>query len=414
MTTPRVAIVDAYSSGALLAPAFSKQGHECVAVHSRREIPELFRSSFVPDDFVTVMDAERGAEATAAELAGLDVRHVLAGSEPGVELADELCEQLGLAANGIEHRAARRDKYLMGEAVRSRGLRTPAQFHSPELDELLGWARDRGRWPVVAKPLRSVASDAVAVCTTDAELGQAHGAIAGRTNVLGDVNESILVQEFVEGPEYVVDTVSYAGHHRVAAFWCYHRPPAGLGVGVFYDAIELLPYEGEHQQALFAYAVEVLEALGIRYGPAHTELIWANGEGPVLVETGARLSAGNNATISRLCGGPCALDLVVDACLDPEGFLAAAAPRLMGSAMNCFLIPPRGHRLRAQAPLDEIRGFASFHRLSIAQQNRGHPVIGVVTLVDPSARVVRDDLRRLRELERTTLYEPAAAAAVGS
>jgi hypothetical protein len=185
-------------------------------------------------------------------------------------------------------------------------------------------------------------------------------------------------------------------------------------VGVFYDAIELLPYEGERQQALFAYAAEVLEALGIRYGPAHTELIWASGEGPVLVETGARLSAGNNATISRLCGGPCALDLVVDACLDPEGFLAAPAPRLMGSAMNCFLIPPRGHRLRAQAPLDEIRGFASFHRLSIAQQDRGHPVIGVVTLVDPSARVVRDDLRRLRELERTTLYEPAAAAAVGS
>ena len=100
MATPRVAIVDAYSSGALLAPAFAKQGHECVAVHSRREIPELFRSSFVPDDFATVMDAEQGAEATAAELARLDVRHVLAGSEPGVELADELCEQLGLAANG--------------------------------------------------------------------------------------------------------------------------------------------------------------------------------------------------------------------------------------------------------------------------------------------------------------------------
>ncbi len=60
-----------------------------------------------------------------------------------------------------------------------------------------------------------------------------------------------------------------------------------------------------------------------------------------LVETGARLSAGNNAILSRLCGGPCALDLAVEACLEPERFLAATRPpRLTGTAMNCFLVPP--------------------------------------------------------------------------
>ena len=123
MPAARVAVVDAYSSGALLAPAFAKHGHECVAIHSRREVPELFHSSFTPDDFVAIVHADIGALATAAELARLDVRHVLAGSEPGVELADELCERMGLAANGAAQRAARRDKYLMGEAVRSRGLR---------------------------------------------------------------------------------------------------------------------------------------------------------------------------------------------------------------------------------------------------------------------------------------------------
>lgn len=414
MATARVAIVDAYSSGALLAPAFAKHGRECVAVHSSREIPDLFRSSFVPGDFVTVMDAESGTSATAAELARLGVRHVLAGSEPGVELADELSERLGLPANGSARRSARRDKYLMGEAVRSHGLRTPTQFHSPELDEVQAWARDQALWPVVAKPLRSVASDLVAVCNTDAELGRAHAAIAARTNVLGRRNESVLVQEFVDGPEYVVDTVSHAGHHRVAALWRYHRPAAGLAPGVFYDAIELLPYEGERQKSLLEYAGRVLDALEIRYGPAHTEMIWADGDGPVLVETGARLSAGNNATISGLCGGPCALDLTVEACLHPDAFRAAPQPRLTGAAMNCFLAPPAGARLREQAPLDEVRRLASFHRLSIARHPGRHPVAGVVTLVAADPLVVRDDLRRLRELERTTLYEPAAGAESGS
>ena len=51
MTPPRVAIVDPYSSGALLAPAFAERGHECIAVLSSREAPGIFASSFRPGEF---------------------------------------------------------------------------------------------------------------------------------------------------------------------------------------------------------------------------------------------------------------------------------------------------------------------------------------------------------------------------
>lgn len=407
MAAGRVAVVDPYSSGALLAPAFAERGWDSVAVKTSPEPPELFRSSFRADDFEAVVHAN-GPASTAAELANLDVRHVLAGSESGVELADELSERLGLPANGTATRSARRDKYLMAEAVRARGLRVPAQFHSPRLDDLLAWADEHSRWPVVAKPLRSVASDSVAVCGTPAELERAHDAIVGRTNVLGLVNESVLVQEHVDGPEYVVDTVSHAGRHRIAAFWRYHRAPPDAPPGAFYDAIELLPYEGERQDALLTFAVGVLDALEIRNGPAHTELIWADAGGAVFVETGARLSAGSNAVLSRLCGGPCALDLVVEACLDPAGFATAAPPsRLTGTAVNCFLVPPMGFQLREQPELAGIRRLTSFHRMSISEAPGLHPVVGVVTLVHSDPTIVHDDLRQVRELERTTLYEPS-------
>ena len=46
------------------------------------------------------MDAESGASATAAELVRLGVRHVLAGSEPGVELADECPSASGSRRTG--------------------------------------------------------------------------------------------------------------------------------------------------------------------------------------------------------------------------------------------------------------------------------------------------------------------------
>ena len=61
--------------------------------------------------------------------------------------------------------------------------------------------------------------------------------------------------------------------------------------------------------------------------------------------------------------------------------------------------------MRERPQLDEIRALASFHRLSIAQAPRRHPVGGVVTLIHPDSRVVHDDLARLRELQRTMLYQ---------
>lgn len=48
---------------------------------------------------------------------------VLPGAETGVELADQLSHHLGLRSNGIEKSLARRNKYIMGETVRSAGRR---------------------------------------------------------------------------------------------------------------------------------------------------------------------------------------------------------------------------------------------------------------------------------------------------
>lgn len=408
----RVAVVDPYSSGALLAPAFKARGRECVAVQTHREIPSIFRSSFVPDDFVTILEDPADPAEAAAALQRLGVGHVLAGSEPGVELADELAERLGLDGNGSALRRARRDKYLMIEAVRAGGLRVPDQFHSAELEELRGWVRDRGGRPVVVKPPRSVASDSVAVCRTDAELRRAYEVIAGRTNVLGLRNDTVVVQELLEGPEYVVDTVSHGGRHRVAAFWRYHRPRAGQGTpGVFYEAMELLPYRGERQEQLSAYVERALDALEIRFGPAHSEVIWPRNRGPTLVEVGARLSAGSNAVISGLCGGPSALDLTVEACLDPQRFHAGGHPdRLSSAAVTCFLVRPDGQRPRRRPPLAEIRSLRSFHRMSIAHGAPDRRVVGVVTLIHPLRRVVHEDVRTLRRFERERLYEPVPEA----
>ena len=177
-------------------------------------------------------------------------------------------------------------------------------------------------------------------------------------------NGAVLAQEFLAGDEYVVATVSYAGRHRIAAYWKYHKPTYSSPF-VCYDAMELLPYAGKVQERLFAYTQDVLDALGIRIGPAHCELMWVDSE-PVLVEVNARLS-GANPILSRICGASSALDMTVEAYLNPERFLArpAIVHTLEKSAALCFLMPMRSGRLKGVARLSEIEALPSFYDMSI-------------------------------------------------
>ena len=57
-----------------------------------------------------------------------------------------------------------------------------------------------------------------------AELGRAAQRILSRRNLCGLVNESVLVQELVDGTQYVVDTLSRDGRHSLSAVWRYGRP----------------------------------------------------------------------------------------------------------------------------------------------------------------------------------------------
>jgi biotin carboxylase len=407
MPIERAAIVDPYSSGAMLAPELAKMGCRCVAVQSAADVPPLFRSSFHPADFTEIIVHEGDCAATAAKLRELKVQALLPGSEMGVELADQLCDRLGLPSNGIGHSKARRDKFLMSEAVRAAGLRTPQQVCSGELPEILTWTRSHGRWPVIVKPVAACASDGVQSCAGEAEVQSAFQQIVGRRNMLGLVNEAALAQEFLSGSEYVVDTVSCEGRHRVTAFWKYHKPQNSSSF-VSYDAMELLAYDGDVQEKLRAYATAALDALEIRIGPAHCELMWVDDQ-PVLMEIGARLSAGNNATLSRTCGGVCALDLTIAAYLDPRGFAAGieSHPKLKLAAANFFLIPGKTGRLKSLPRVDEIRALRSFQRMSIGAKV-GEPlgrVAGAVTLVHPDRAVILEEIQALRELQDHGFYE---------
>ncbi|QGV80453.1 ATP-grasp domain-containing protein [Streptomyces ficellus] len=312
-------IVDGYSTGTFLPPAFARLGIDVVHVHSTAEPmstmlqPDLgaYREHFHCPD-------EEAFERTVEALAALGPVAVLAGQEPGVPLADALSERLGLASNGTALSAARRDKYEMIEALRRAGVRCADQYKSPDPQALADWAERAGSYPVVVKPLSSASTDHVYRCHDAAEVLAAARAVLGSTDIFDRPNTEALVQSFLEGTEYIVDTVGVDGERYVCGVWEYEKRllPGGKNV---YDLDVLLEPDAAPVPELIAYVDTVLEALGIRHGPAHAEVIMTP-EGPALVEIGARLNGNMNPGFHDLCLGANQADLTALAYARPWEF----------------------------------------------------------------------------------------------
>lgn len=298
-----VAVVDPYDAGVLLAPELRARGADVVLVRGALVKPG--------EEFLETVRHDGDLAGTSALLRELGVSYVVPGSEWGVQLADQLSEALGIPSNGTRLSAARRDKYRMIETVGVAGLRVPAQFSSATLEPLVQWIEVHGQWPAILKPLHAAGADGVRFCSDAAEAAAAFRELIGATNVMAQVNERVLAQEFVDGDEYVVDTVSWNGVHRVAGFWRYGKPkPSYATVGLFHTK-ELLPPDGPLQRQLFDYVRGVLDALEIRFGPAHCE-VKVGRDGPVLIELGARLHGGPKAhQMCRAATGTSQLDQTV-------------------------------------------------------------------------------------------------------
>ena len=406
MSAPCIGIVDPFSAGSTLAEELRASSVRCIAILSSPSFPEPLVRSFRPELYEAVIEHTGDVRATAARVRKHGPAHVVVGFESGVELADRIAEDLGLPGNGSALSPVRCSKFRMAEAVRAQGLATPTQFAATDTDELVNAVRSGLEWPVIVKPDASIASDEVVLCRSTDQVRRAAERILGHDNAFGRPNACVLAQEYLQGTEYVVDSVSLGGRHKATAFWQYNRPDDGSDF-VCYDAMELLPFEGERNEALRGAAFRALDALGVGFGPAHCELMWAGGR-PVFIELGARLTAGINATLGRVCGSTSQLDEMTRVLLDPDRFLAGLdeTPCLSKRAINVFLMPRREGTLVEVRGVDRLEQLPTLHKLSFGAKP-GEPlprVAGLVTLVSADRAAIARDVREIRELERDVLY----------
>ncbi|CAM9351967.1 unnamed protein product, partial [Heterosigma akashiwo] len=420
---PVVIVVDPISSGRVLASKLIGRGYQTVAVWTSASQKVEGIGECNVEFSANIYEIEDDFDATLAQVRNLpyEVISSMVGCESGVELNDRLSEALGLKTNGTDISEARRDKWAMQERVKECGLRGIKQTVARSYDEARAFVLEEGLTKWIMKPRRDAGSNGVFKCESLEEARMAFENITGRTTIFGEENNDVLIQEYLEGVEYIVDTVSCDGQHKVVALWEDDKRLVHGSPFVYYDSHLFETEDGEKERAFAEYAFAVADALGVRYGPCHFEIIWLAAEqAPCLVEVGTRAhgAGGNFPDICDPVVGYNQLDAQIDCYLDAAAFarLPRLPGRLKGLGVEWFFVCHEEGVLEAVdlAPLKKLRSVlgVDLHRRPGERVRRTVDLVtspGVVRLAHADAALVRREAGALRAMERALFTVRAAA-----
>jgi biotin carboxylase len=260
---------------------------------------------------------------------------------------------LGLPALSPEAAALATDKGKMREAFLAAGAPSPRFRRVRTLAEATAAFAAVGA-PAIMKPVSSSGSRGVTKLTTAADLA---AAFAHATGV--DGNAEVVVEEFVEGPEVSVETISHRGRHTVVTIT--DKRTTGDPHWVEMGHVEPSRLPGDVQEDIRNATVRGLAALGIDEAAGHVE-VKAGPRGARLVEIGARL--GGDFITTELTVRSTGVDMteaVIRIALGEEPDLRHT--RSIGAAVR-FLAPPPGRVTRVSGA-EEARAMPGVVRLEV-------------------------------------------------
>lgn len=410
------------------------RGHDLVRVYSNELSPEFkARVPHVARNLQWLATIDAGAEGLSVAETAAAVRQacgdreilaVFTGAEPGVTLADQLSEEMGMLTNGTAIR--RRDKCVQIQCCKAAKLRTPREAYGLDWSEVQSFAAKEQK-PLIVKPVESCGSDGVKICHSLEEVEQHFNRLAGGHRQVGVAEQGILVQEYLVGQEYVVDVVSRDGMHKVVMCWVYDKRPVNDAPFVYFEIRPMSP-DSDIAKSLIDYTCKVLDAIGIKHGPTHNEIIMT-AEGPCLVEVNCRLhgwegswhNVGKIVTGGSLdlatrdvTGGYSQVDASVDSFLDAEKFnrLPMRFPwypsGFQGKSTLVQLVNMKEGIVKATPGLDCIKQLPSFVQLfskveigkKAAKTIDLITCLGQVVMIHPDPAVFDADYEFIRQMER--------------
>lgn len=316
-----VIIVDMVSTGSYYPERIKKLGVEKVYVlQSMKEYPNSLQMS--PNEYVD--EIFTSTEECIQAIKEDNVLAVIPGSELGVILAEELANKLRLEnSNNIKTSAVRRDKLLMQKKLKESGLRYIkfCLIDSPDsIDKVKEFLEINNSEYFIIKPVDSAGSDSVMRLNKHEVISAINELPWGKKNAIGGTYNNFILQEFINGVEYVVDLVAHKNEFYIASV-CKYKKITLNNSDFVYDSLIVMDPKNVMVSALIEYAKKASRALDVKVGPVHMELMMdTNSNDVVMIEAGARMHGGIAPLLFENCYSKGLVEMSVDSYLNRGEF----------------------------------------------------------------------------------------------
>lgn len=357
----------------------------------------------------------------------LDPLLVIPGAEYGVILATKLANDLRLPGNPYSMIDRMTNKYFMHKTLEASGIRHIRGKICKTVDEAVEYYDQLGVDSVVVKPPHGAGSMGVRFCDSMEELTHLFNEQLNQVGRFGDVSTELLVQERIIGTEYIVNTITFEGEHRITSIWKYEKRKLQNGSNVYLgsEAVDEVNFES---YMLSEYAFKVLDAIGIKQGPVHGEYIIDN-HGPVLVEINCRCMGGSYPIeYGDAIFGHHETDIALDSYINPDAVRSKLSRRygINMYAIGKDLVSPDNMRIVNSPIIGILPYLKSYHSSSIStsasKDNIDKTVdldteAGVVYMLNNDYSELRKDYELLCNLEKNyfgLLYQESYDKSLGA
>ena len=287
---------------------------------------------------VDFLDADRLLDVVRDLHGRYGFRGVLTYDETKVAATARLARELGLPGLDAEAAGRCRDKARMRAAFAAAGVPSARSVYVPGLPEALAAAAEIG-YPVVVKPRSLAGSIGVVRADGSDELRAAFPMTAGARHPKFTEAPGVLVEEYLDGPEFSVESVVADGVVHACGI-----TEKSLGFPPYFEEVGHLvrPTGADPRHAAILDVVrQAHAALGVTVGATHAEGRWT-ADGPRMIEVAARLAGDMIPYLVRLSSG---VDMAVAAAVAATGGTPCVAPTADRVAAVRILYPEHAGRV---------------------------------------------------------------------
>lgn len=272
-------------------------------------------------------------------------------SDTAMLTVNYVAEEMGLTGNSTATTEVSTNKHLMRECFKENG--DPSPF-SMEVTDLNAISPESFTYPVIVKPEDRSGSRGITKVSDPALLISSIKYAQEQS-----FNGRALVEEFVDGDEFSVESISWKGAHKILTITKKYT----TGSPNFIETAHLEPaFDAEdpiiprvHQMVQHA-----LNSLGIQYGASHTEFKLTSKGELRLIEIGGRMGGDCiGSSLVRLSTGVDFVKAVIDVALGQE-------PVTDITEHNSAAI----RYIFTQKDLDVLRSIKNDERIEIVEENR--------------------------------------------